>query len=308
METRRLVKAGQTSHTISLPKDWITKNNLKKGDSVYITSKSDTELLVTTSSEQKASEKKEKTINIDGKDMETIQRDITSAYLNNYSTITLIGNAVTQKTKEIRKILHDFVALEISEQTSMRIVAKDLLNLQEISLQKTINRMDLIIRTMIDDTLLSFEGKELQESIQYRDYDVNRLYFLLSRLLKGSLKDPLLADQLGIKKDEVLSYWYLVVNLENLADYIKNISELGRTKDKQAKKIIEMIQRNYLDTMKAHNNKDRVLADSVIKKRTEIQEECERLKNPEINAVVKAITTAINNIAKTVIDAEETKE
>lgn len=305
METRKLVKAGQASHTISLPKEWITKNNLKKGDTVWITNKSDNELLITPSSEQKASEKKEKTINIDGKDMETIQRDITSAYLNNYSTITLIGNAVTQKTKEIRKILHDFVALEISEQTSMRIVAKDLLNLQEISLQKTISRMDLIIRTMIDDTLLSFEGKELQESVQYRDYDVNRLYFLLSRLLKGSLKDPALASQLGIKKDEVLSYWYLIVNLENLADYIKNISETGNTRNKQAKKIIEILQKNYLDIMKAHYNKDRALADSVIKKRTEIQEECEKLKNPEINAVVKAITTAINNIAKTVIDTEE---
>jgi len=308
MEPRKLVKAGQTSHTISLPKDWITKNNLKKGDTIYVSTKSDNELLITTSSEQKISEKKEKTINIDGKEMDTIQRDITSAYLNNYNTITLIGNNITNKTKEIRKILHDFVALEISEQTPMRIVAKDLLNLQEISLSKTINRMDLIIRTMITDTISSFEGKELHESIQYRDYDVNRLYFLLSRLLKGSLQDPGLAGQLGIKKDEVLSYWYLVVNLENLADYIKNISETGKTKDKCAKKIIEILQRNYLDTMKAHYNKDRVLADAVVKKRIEIQEECERLKNPEINAVVKAITTAINNIAKTVIDAEENKE
>jgi len=36
MNIRKLVKSGSTSHTIALPKDWLTKNNLKKGDMLYI--------------------------------------------------------------------------------------------------------------------------------------------------------------------------------------------------------------------------------------------------------------------------------
>jgi phosphate uptake regulator len=155
MHIRKLVKAGQTSHTVSLPKEWISKNELKKGDTVYIHPKSDTELLVSAEKTTKMPSKKEITINIEGKDIDTIQRDITSAYLNNYNTITLLGENITSRTKAIRKILHDFVALEISEQTSMRIIAKDLLNMQEISLYKTINRMDLIIRTMCKSTIFS---------------------------------------------------------------------------------------------------------------------------------------------------------
>ncbi|GAF82218.1 unnamed protein product, partial [marine sediment metagenome] len=266
MYTRRLVKAGQTSHTISLPKEWISKNNLQKGDTVYIHPKSDNELLVSIEKTIKKPDKKKITINIEGKDIDTIQRDITSAYLNNYNTITLFGEDITSKTKAIRKILHDFVALEISEQTSMRIIAKDLLNLQEISLYKTINRMDLIIRTMIDDTIKTFEGQKLQQSIRFRDYDVNRLYFLASRLLKGSLKNNELAKHLELDRGEVLSHWYLIVNLENLADYIKNISEISKTKthkskgfsceDKKIKDIVLSLQQNYLDVMKARHNDD----------------------------------------------------
>ncbi|MBW2968866.1 hypothetical protein KY314_01985 [Candidatus Woesearchaeota archaeon] len=304
MHIRRLVKAGQTSHTVSLPKEWITKNNLKKGDTVYITNKTDQKLEISTEPSQKTIKKKEITINIDNKEIDTIQRNITSAYLNNNNTITLIGENITQQTKAIRKILHDFVALEISEQTSKRIIAKDLLNLQEISLDKTINRIDLIIRTMIDDTIKTFEGKKLQESIRFRDYDVNKLYFLGARLLKGALTDVNLAEQLKIEKNSILSQWDLLINLENLADYIKNISEISKTKkDKQLKTITEIIKQNYLDVMKANHNNNSELANSVIKRRKEINILCKKI-DEETSSIIKAITTNINNIAKIIIDKE----
>jgi len=48
MIIRKLVKAGQASHTISLPKDWLEKNNLNKGDIIYIRELSDKELLIST--------------------------------------------------------------------------------------------------------------------------------------------------------------------------------------------------------------------------------------------------------------------
>ncbi|MBW2979012.1 hypothetical protein KY304_02780, partial [Candidatus Woesearchaeota archaeon] len=295
---------GQTSHTVSLPKEWITKNNLKKGDTVYITNKTDQKLEISTEPSQKTIKKKEITINIDNKEIDTIQRNITSAYLNNNNTITLIGENITQQTKAIRKILHDFVALEISEQTSKRIIAKDLLNLQEISLDKTINRIDLIIRTMIDDTIKTFEGKKLQESIRFRDYDVNKLYFLGARLLKGALTDVNLAEQLKIEKNSILSQWDLLINLENLADYIKNISEISKTKkDKQLKTITEIIKQNYLDVMKANHNNNSELANSVIKRRKEINILCKKI-DEETSSIIKAITTNINNIAKIIIDKE----
>ena len=180
MHLRKLVKAGLTSHTISLPKNWIKKNNLKKGDNIYILEKSDKELsIMPEHKKQIASRKKEIIIQVDKKEINTIQREITAAYLNNYGIICLIGDSISNKTKEIRKIIHNFVALEISEHTTKRIIAQDLLNLEEISVEKSINRMDMIVRTMLGDILRIIDGKkDLYESIYYRDFDVNKLYFL----------------------------------------------------------------------------------------------------------------------------------
>src|SRR3989344_5388441 len=114
MHIRRLVKAGPSSHTIALPKEWIEKHNLKKGDAIHLRELSETELAIAPK-EQKdlPTIAREKLIEIDNKKIDTIQREITAAYLNNYNLITLVGDSISQKAKAIREIVHNFVALEI---------------------------------------------------------------------------------------------------------------------------------------------------------------------------------------------------
>ena len=112
MHVRRLVKAGQTSHTVSLPKQWLIKNNLKKGDIVYINESGPAELTLTPEFSSKKGPTNDKTINIDGKDIGTIRREITSAYINNSSTITIIGKDLNQNTKDIRS-RSDFITISI---------------------------------------------------------------------------------------------------------------------------------------------------------------------------------------------------
>jgi len=318
MHIRRLVKAGPASHTVSLPKKWIEKNNLEKGHNVYLIEKSDKELLITPelTAEKQEQEQKEITINIDKKELDTIQREITSAYVNNYNTITIFGDSLSEKVKQIRKMLHDFVALEISEQTAKSIIAKDLLNLKEISVDKTIKRMDMIVRTMLKDIAEGVEDKKFNyETIVFRDYDVNRLYFLLSRLLKSAVTDTQLAEDLGIEKTQILSSWYLSMNLENLADCVKHMcTTAGKISKKELSKIkpiLEELTAQYTQVMKALHSDDKKLADKVARQRGALVKQCTSLitKNTEAETVelvenIKTGTTLISNIARTVLDKE----
>ena len=89
MNIRKLVKAGIASFTVSLPKEWIEKNKLKKGDSVYIVEKSANELLLSTEMKEQPKELNEITIVTENKDLETIRREITSAYVNNCNNIII---------------------------------------------------------------------------------------------------------------------------------------------------------------------------------------------------------------------------
>ncbi|MBW2986419.1 hypothetical protein KY333_03540 [Candidatus Woesearchaeota archaeon] len=317
MHIRRLVKAGPASHTVSLPKKWIEKNNLEKGHNVYLLEKSDKELVIRPElgSEQEIKQK-EITINIDKKELDTIQREITAAYVNNYGTITIFGDTLTKKVKEIRKMLHDFVALEISEQTAKSIVAKDLLNLKEISVEKTIKRMDMIVRTMLKDIADGIEDKKFNyETIVFRDYDVNRLYFLLSRLLKSAITDSQLAEDIGIEKKDILPTWYLSMNLENLADSIKHMCQLaGKITKKELttiKPILINVDKQYTAVMKALHSQNKELADDVARNRIELVNQCKNVitKKTAVETVelvenIKTGTTSISNIARTILDRE----
>lgn len=303
MIIRRLVKAGQASHTISLPKDWLDRNSLKKGDLVYLTEKSDKELTITPESkEEQPQEQKEITIQIDGKELSTVQREITSAYINNYNTIRLLGDSITEKTKNIRKMLHDFVALEVSEQTAKSITAKDLLNLKEISIEKTIRRMDMLVRSMIQDSIEAIDKPDLAQSVVVRDYEVNRAYFLLMRLLKSSLNNKATAEHFKLSNDNVLKFYTLTLNLENFADAAKQLSENGvKQKKEKSKTVFKKVERCYLDAMKAYFTDDKKLADAVALQRTALMDEASELPAGTAE-LFKNMVTLANNISKVVID------
>jgi phosphate uptake regulator len=312
MHIRRLVKAGQASHTVSLPKDWLDKNKLGKGATLYIHEKSDSELIITPHlAGQAEGGQKAVTIQVDGKELDTIQREITAAYVNSASNIDLVGDTISKHAKEIRRMLHDFVALEISEQTSGRISAKDLLNLQEISVDKSIKRMDIILRTMLQDCKLTASGKDLSESVMFRDYDVNRLYFLLSRLLKSALSNPAMAAQLQLPPAKVLGKWMLVHNIEGLADAVKGLcSQCASLNAKQKKPVAELlsqIEQDYLDAMRAVYEKNTKLADEIARRRLERQKSCESLSNelPKAANSSSAIASFVSEIARLVIDEEK---
>jgi phosphate uptake regulator len=313
MHVRKLVKAGQSSHTVSLPKEWIRKNKLKKGDTLFISEKSDSEIIVSPKLKQDKKLQKEITIDVDGKNIGSIQREITSAYVNNYSKIHLTGKSVEDKSKALRNVLHHFVALEVDGQTGSKISAQDLLNLKEISIEKTIRRMDMTLRSIMQDSIKFVGNKNIKESIEQRDNDVNRLYFLLFRMLKSALNDQKIASNFRITNNEILSTWYLTVNIENIADNAKTINILAdKINDNELlKSAYRDIEKAYLDVMKAYYNKDKKIADEVASRRIDIFTKCSQLliKTPTAGAAevienLRAMATNVCNIARIVIDAE----
>lgn len=311
IHTRKLVKAGTASHTVSLPKEWLDKNRLKKGDTLFITESSETELRISPKMEEEAEGQKEITIDVDSKETGTVQREITSAYLNNYSQIHLTGKTINEKSKKLRGILHHFVALEVDEQTGSRISAKDLLNMKEISIDKTIRRMDMTLRSVMQDSINAIGGKQNQESIEQRDDEVNRLYFLLFRILKSALSSQKVSSSLGITNNDILSTWYLTVSMENMADNAKSVSMLsGKINDRKLlKDIYTEIWSAYEDVMKAYYNRDKKLADDVASRRIGIFTKCSKLLittptagSCEMIENLKGMATHVCDIARIVID------
>ena len=262
IDFRKIIAFGNGGYVVTLPRNWIQKHNLKKGDLLAIDEGSGQLTFSASHDEQK---KEEKTIIIEARDkkLSRLKTEIVSAYLNNYNTIEIISKSVLANSSEIKNILRDLAGMEIMEQTSTRIVAKDLINVFDISVEHITRRMDNIIRGMMDDCGKCIEGEDHYESIFQRDNDVNRLYYLATRVSKNALKNPFIAR--AYKKDpfELSSDQLILDRLEKIADSLKRIARylkearISRATEKGIRNLYDDINKAYYDVMKAYYTKNR---------------------------------------------------
>jgi len=314
METRKLIKFGESSFVISVPQSWVSKHKLSKGDSVYL-EEQEKGLIVNPNKEEL---KKEKRIGISatGKNINTIHREIISAYLNNYNMIEITGKDIVLKAKEITDFIRKLMSFEIIEQTSNKIIVKDFLNLKDISVQDIVRRMDIVTRAMIEDAKLCVK-KDMCENIDYRDYDVNRFYYLIFRVIKGSTKNPNIAKILKVTQGELLDYYRLISSIEDVADCIKRIARSLRTiklnpkKTKELLGLVDSCQNLYLEIMKAFYNKDKDLADKYSELGKELMIECNdfvkenrALEASEVVEKLKVIIKEMRTVARLILNME----
>jgi|TARA_Y100000310_G_scaffold24354_1_gene23386 phosphate uptake regulator len=265
IDVRKLISFGKGSYIVSMPKSWIEKNNLKKGDLISV-SDDGFELILKANQEEKKSDPKEIDIDSKGKDMEVLKAEIVSSYLNNYDTINIQFDNNNNEAPKIKEILRNLSGLEIMEQTSSRISAKNLININEISIGNIIRRMDIITRAMIEDAILCLTGQCSDDSIHHRDIDVNRLYFLGSRVIKNAMINPRVAKSLGKDPWQLHSETLMILRLERIADSQKRISRylsklsLDKTSINDLNKIYISMSEAYNDVMKSYYNQDKGLA------------------------------------------------
>ncbi len=284
MDIRRLVKSGAASHTLALPIAWIQKNRLKKGDLLSVTEQ-DNRLVISTATDQPA-EQKAVTIELEKKDIGTVRRETIAAYLNNATVFTFTGD-ITALLPEIKKVLDNFLALEIIEQTPKRLVAKDFLNLREFSPPTIVRRMDMLVRSMLDDVT-----QKQAAALELTDYEVDKLYFLISRLFRATLA------QAGSSSLGLFSQWWLAKNLENIADAAKN---LAPHMTKETAKHLASARAYYLDCAAAYFKGDKRAADQLMAARADRIREFDTITSHGRELLKQMVNTS-RNIAKSVVD------
>lgn len=327
IDIRKLISFGKGSYIISMPKGWVEKNNLKKGDLISISDEG-VELTLSASQKEKKLEALETSIDSKGKDLEFLKAEIVSSYLNGYDTINIIFDSHSKEAPKIKDIIRNLSGLEIMEQTSTRILAKNLININEISIKNIIRRMDIITRAMMEDTISCCRGQCNYDSIHQRDSDVNRLYFLGYKVIKNAIKNPRIAKALESDAWQLHSDSFVISRVEKTADRQKRIarylctSNLDRAALAEIDKIHTDISNAYNEVMKSYYNQDRQTAYNIEVSNKEKTDACNKFleryasmyassksksANENLVAVakiienLKATATEIRNIARTVL-------
>jgi len=266
MEMRKVIAFGKNSFVLTLPHDFVERRKVKKGDLVLL-EENKGGLSISLSPTKPHDEERSITIQAEGKAAERVRTELVSAYLNNYDPILIISPSLHSISKEVIGFIHSLAGLEVLEQTYSKIVAKSLLNDQEISLKALIRRMDILTQSMIEDAIrcveLLAEKKtkdlvELSQNIKERDEDVNRLYFLAYRVVKGALRNPSVASRIDTTPGRLHRDYGIVLRIETVADQAKGISEdlqhiiLDEKGRKELATLFSLVFQKFQETMKSY--------------------------------------------------------
>ncbi len=286
MDFRKLMAFGNSSFIVSVPKAWVEKNRLKKGDVLLVEQKPN-ELILSAKDISERKKLNEVTVNPEGKNFDEFKTEVVSLYVNNYDVITVVN---VSDAAAVKDIFRNLVGMEVVEETATKIVAKDLLDIQEVSLENVIRRIDIIIRSMLIDSIgLDFKNAE---SVLGRDKEVNRLSLLGFRTARAATDNPRLLKLFNTSYWNVMLSKQIIASLERFADQVKRIIRASKGVDKSWKddalKLMKAISDNYSHVMKIYYEKDKQATFKAETKVRLILQDCLRLleKHPNVNAAV----------------------
>jgi len=282
-EQRKLQVTGGSTFILSLPKEWATKNELKRGSSMMVREEDDGSLSIAPSSFPKKEKQDEAFIKVLQNDNpDAIMRTAISAYLSGYNVLHIKAQGQKVLSSRLRSHLKNFarnylVGTEIVIDTPTELTLQVLLNYPELTVQNALSRMSIIASSMHKEAITSLKNLDYQSSkaVIETDREVNRFGLYIVRLLKLAVSNQRIVREIGLtNQKECLGYRLLAKAVERTADHATKIAENTLLlKEPINEEILEKINQlsslaismfeNSMDALFKH---DFNLAESVIEK------------------------------------------
>ncbi|WP_101294506.1 phosphate signaling complex PhoU family protein [Halegenticoccus soli] len=224
-ETRKVQVTGGSTYTVSIPKEWATENGVSAGSTVEFYPEGDS-LFLTPQTED---ERTEGTLDISDLAGDELTRAVMTMYVSGFDIIALENSRITNdQRRTIRQATQSLVGLEVLEETRDRVVIRDLLDSSELSIHNAVTRMRLISLSMLEDAMAALAelDTDMARDVIQRDDDVDRLWMVVSRIFRATLRTPKAAEELGLPREVCFDYHSSARQLERIADHATKIAHL----------------------------------------------------------------------------------
>ncbi|OYT41253.1 MAG: hypothetical protein B6U86_02765, partial [Candidatus Altiarchaeales archaeon ex4484_43] len=214
MEYRKIQLTGESTYILSLPKRWVKKNKLDKGDVLSIMERGDTLLL-----KPREEREIEAEIDLEKKSLELISRSLITKYIQGFDTVVIrskryIPPEIRKGLKEISSLL---IGMEQFGETSNELVFRMLMR-EKGDVADTVLRMHRMSLSSLEELLRNITPENYNEHILkdiiQRDDEIDKFYFLIFR-------------QLSSAGGYECSMWIQIAkSIERISDHIENIANL----------------------------------------------------------------------------------
>lgn len=288
-ERRKLQITGGSTYVISLPKKWVTQNDLNKGSPLLVRQEDTGFLTILPPDLGKAEKTEDAIIKVTPEDSsEALIRKTVAVYLLGYNLINIRPKDQKEISSTHRNAIKTFarnmlVGTEIVTDTSTELTLQVLLSYPELSVPSALRRMTIITSSMHKDaiTALTNIDHQLASDVRATDYEVNRFHLYIIRQLKMAIENPRIITEIGLKKPkDCLGYRLVTKMVERTADHATNIAKYVQHLNKQLnteflnaiKEMNEVAISSFETSIESLFRRDYNLADGVIAKANKIVE------------------------------------
>jgi phosphate uptake regulator len=313
METRKVQVTGGSTYTVSLPKEWATANDVSSGTNVEFHSEEDLLLLTPQTDEERT----RGTLDITDLTGENeLTRAVMTMYVSGFDVISLETDQMTaEQRRTIRNATQGLVGLEVIEEMPDNMVLQDLLDSSELSIENAVTRMRLVSLTMLEDAVeaLVSDDDKLADDVMERDDDVDRLWYMVSRVFRTVLRNPTAANEIGFARETCFDYQSSARQLERIADHATKIAELALEVGEIPDSAVEPLRRLHeeaatvpetaMDALLAEDSEEAVELASEARQHIDIVDEMVRNVDEEIHEydpqVAQILGLVVDSLSRT---------
>jgi len=262
-EIRRIIRIGERSVGVTIPKEWLDRLNIDVGDNVKVSTYGRS-IVITPIKEVTTAEE---VAEVSSSDPEHLFRIAIALYTEGVDEIVLSGVPAAFLLPKLESRLPGIVALESDGKFRVRIITKEVVDVHEIvrSMATLVDAMFQLMSKYFD----SGDRTHLEELLRIDD-QLDRLHFLSVRSIKKLVhSDPKLAI------DQTL----VVKNIEHIGDSLDRIAgallrgEAGDDCLPRLKRMANMLRDYSLSAINAYLSADQKVALDVLVRRVSTFEE-----------------------------------
>ncbi len=281
LETRKIIRVGEKSYAITIPKKWANLLGLEPGSTVDVIFDKSGVIYIRP---RQVSIKKDiplETVLKVNECGDIIDKCISGCYIEGHDTVVLELEPNITITSDVSAKLPGVVIVEGGDN---KIIVKIAISESIVGFNEVVNRMIRVLESMYDymEDFIEHDDKDKAFKLLKSDDELDRLFFLGLRLAKRALTSRILEGDLSYAR-ELIDLALLIRSIEHIGDSLDRSTRILLDIDYtnvrgELIELFRLSRKIVFDAITSYNRVNIKMASKVLERRRELKQKVKQLR------------------------------